>query len=102
MLEVDSLSSISMNFSFFMCFTCIKWPNIGRILLLFWLFYELSQLLQSKKNTRFDRRYRTSRNACDLVIAELFVDSHFENRFLLRRQKLNHAAKMTAFLFLFK
>src|SRR5438105_482888 len=70
----SSLPSIRLTKSF-----AFKCPNINL------LFYQFTNFFQCKKHARFYRRNRSPGNSRDLLVAELLVDSQFENRLLFRR-----------------
>src|SRR5437016_6856872 len=65
------------------------------------ILYQFTQFFQCKKHARFDRRNRPSRDSRDLFVAELLVNSQFDNGLLLRWQVLHHAPEVfTLLLFL--
>src|SRR6476659_5974867 len=66
------------------------------------IFYQFSELFYCKKNTRLYRRDRPPRDVRDFLVAELLVDSQFENRFLFWRQSLEQTAELFALFAVFK
>src|SRR5215831_7109625 len=66
------------------------------------IFYQFSELFCRKKDTRLYRRDGPPGDVRDFLVAELLVDSQFENRLLFWWQSLEQTAELFALFAVFK
>src|SRR5437867_8409050 len=66
------------------------------------LSYQFTNFFQCKKHARFYGRNRPTGNSRDLLVAELLVDTQFENGLLFWRQLLHQPAEMIPLLLIFQ
>ena len=59
-------------------------PRLTPSFLQIWIFYQLTQFLQGKKDARLYRRYGPAGDLRDFVVAELLVDPELKDCFLFR------------------